>query len=220
MSTWNKSDLAQRTENIQRVRRDRLTSPGVNPAGFVEPSGDIHAIPGDQAPYARVPPFDTPFQAFGVPTTLKFEDPNTSSAFPNSWPILDVTNWRVITIGIRYYITVSGTPGQLRLTPFYGQAKGDDFKTDDLRPKLIYSDALTVNPDNKSAYHTVYQEEIRTGVITPNLIFPFVAYFSLDVAPYTAFTIDVDEISEAVTCDPENPELPCSIVELTYSLSM
>ena len=215
MSTWNKSDLAQTGENVRRIRRDQLTDPGATPAAFIEPSGNVQAVPGDQAPFARVPPFATPFQAFGVPKTQGLEEVILFS--PTRYPILNVTDWRKITLGLKYYVT-GAQPGLLSIVPFYGQSRGDDYYTDDLYPRMVPSDVLTV--DGVFAYRTMYEEQFRTPLVSNSIIDPYRMYITLDVSEFTAFTISALETSELLTCNPEDEEPLCSVVEFTYSLSM
>lgn len=227
MSTFNTTDLQQMRENLARVRRDKLSSPRIQPSGFVDTGGDTSAVPGDRAPFARVPPFATPYQPYGVaPVTLPPFD--NVDVYRKDFPVLNVEGWRKATFLIQYALTGPiNVPGQLGIVPFYGYAPTSSTENldidDTLVPRAVYDATLISEGSLGFAYRTLQLEEFRTPAgLTPNLVFPFRFALVLDVAEYFALTLSFRELSEAVTCDPELPEneRSCSLLEVKYSLSM
>jgi hypothetical protein len=207
MATFNETDLVQRGENLQRVRRDRLTSPNVAPAGFVQPGGEVLSVPGNIAPFARVPPFPTPFQDYGVvPTAIGFVLPATLN-----FPVLDVEEWRVATFSVSYLVR-SANPSTVRITPLYGRDS-----TDSLVPKAVLSDTLTI--DGVVGAHTIYQEAFQTPVLAASPV-NFEFMFSLDVAKVQTLALLIEELNRDVLCNDRTPPDQCNLISLHYSLSM
>jgi len=210
MSTRNDTDLEQRAENLQRVRRDKLTSPGVAPAGYIETGGNVSAVPGDQAPFARVPPFVTEVFEYGITTPMRFILGSREGIFP----LLNVESWRFITFSISYTVREAFSGSQLSITPYYGDA------LDNFSPRFVKSDAITV--DDTRAYHTLYQEEFRSPVITTfdagvNI---FYGKITFDVAPFKAIYLDAMELNQDAVCPEGADPDTCNLLRMWYSLSM
>jgi hypothetical protein len=215
MSTFNKSSVQQTEENVRRIRRDQLTSPAATPAAFVNPEGSTQAVPGNEAPYARVPPFCTPFQAFGIP--MRSAGIISSVYSPQKWPVIDVTEWRKITIGLKYYVPTNMT-GKLNIMPFYGQTPPDNFETIELFPRMVPNPVPVV--DGTRLFTVMMQEAFQTPIVANGILGPYRLYWTLDVSEFTAFTITAFETNTELSCDPESEEPLCSNFEFTYALSM
>lgn len=211
--TFNRSDLEQTPADLERVRRDRVTSPGASPAAFVTPGGAAQAVPGDLAPFSRSMPFPTPEQDYGRQEQLiGFVTPLTDpSDTPfTTLPVLDVENWRAITFTLRY--TAGAANGQLAVTPLYG----NDEKA---FPLPLFVPATTLTADGEYGYRLMYKEQFRTPLIPINNTFEVKLTF--DVSAYRIFALSVRELNADITCTDEGEDPPvCSNISLRYSLSM
>ncbi len=210
--TFNRTDVEQTREDLERVRRDRLSNPGTTASGFIKPTGETSATPGDLAPFARVVPFPTPEQDYGrqnqvIGFQAEFIDPVDSSL--NTLPVIDVEDWRQITFTLKYIAGLAN--GQLAVTPLYGNDER-------AFPLPLFAPSDTLTPDGEYGYRVMYKQQFRTPVLAQNEQFEIKLTF--DVSAYRIFALSVRELNQSITCSPDD-EIPlCSVISLRYALSM
>jgi hypothetical protein len=207
--TFNRGDTKQTRQDLERVRRDKDNNPGAVPSAFIDASGNTVSAPGDLAPYARVLPFPTIEQDYGVQEqNIGFVSEQTSDSELNTLPILNVEDWRFITFTLRY--TAGADDGQLAVTPLYGDS--DEFPL----PRMI---AGEVTPDGMHGQRIMYQEQFLTPELTASDTFSVKMVF--DVSFAKVFALAVHELNQSITCNPDgDPPNVCSKISLRYSLSM